>query len=897
MTSERPFVASLGDPLATRHGRTGGKGANLARLVAADFPVPPGVCVTTAAFERLVDEATESEISTLDDLDPTATVDVAERSEAVRTTIRERGLPSAVREAISGAVEALGAETFAVRSSATAEDLPEASFAGQHETFLGVADTDVPDRVLDCMASLFTDRAVSYRLRNGVPNDDVAMAVVVQAMIEPDVAGVLFTADPVTGNRRVASVDANYGLGDTVVAGDVSPDNARVDRTTGELIAYEVGEKRRTRRTKGRGESGTETVDVPAERRTDRALTNAELTTLVDLGGRVEACLGGPQDVEWALVDGSFVVLQSRPITSLFPLPTPTPDDGALHAYLSFGHVQAMPEAMPPLVLDFWRGFFDRGVAAFVDGEDAGALGAAAGGRVYVDVTPVLRVRWLRDRFTDRISVANEPVADGLRELLRRRPEAFSEERPTAEARSVARVVRFATGEFRSVVGGLARTVVSDFVDGPPDPDEELAWVTAWGNALADELDEPTTLADRTRAVFDRLDVSRVLTEPVPRIGGHLLAAVLAGRLLRRWFPDAHAEVDALGRGFEAEVVTRMNQQLGDLADRARGSPAVLTALQRGDDLDTIATVDGGEAFVEDVEAFLQTFGHRASGEIDVSRPRWRDDPGTVLGTVRSTLEHDTAGTHVDHLSRLDREAVAAAADLDHRAARGVLGPLQRRLVDRLVRTYRGGIQLREYPKHGIAFYFAAAHDVVETAGRRLVAEGHLDHVEDVWFLREAELLAALERDGPTTVNVERRRREHDRVAVMTAPPVVTSEGETPTGAVADPDRADVLTGTPVSAGVVEGYARVVRDPTTETLAHGEILVAPSTDPGWTPLFLNAAGLVMEVGGRMTHGALVAREYGLPAVAAVEGATTFFETGDRLRIDGSQGTVERLDVE
>lgn len=350
--------------------------------------------------------------------------------------------------------------------------------------------------------------------------------------------------------------------------------------------------------------------------------------------------------------------------------------------------------------------------------------------------------------------------------------------------------------------------------------------------------------------------------------------------------------VNAVGRGFPDELVTRINLGLGDLADVARDHPEVAEALREEKSLDEIESYEGGETFRAALDDYLEEFGHRATGELDVSRPRWREDPSGLLSTVRANLEHEQAGEHREHLRQMEREAITAAERLEERAARGLLGPIRKRVVRQLLRTYRGYIQTREYPKQGTAYLFTAWHEALREAGEVLVSEGILDDSDDVWFLRKEELFAALD-DDSIDVDIAARRAAFERHAEMDAPPVLTSEGEAPS---ADIEREnvpeDALVGTGVSSGVVEGTARVVHDPTEETIETGEILIAPSSDPGWTPLFLNAAGIVVEVGGRLSHGALVAREYGLPAVVSVPKATRRIETGQRVRIDGTQGIVE-----
>ncbi|MFC4358051.1 PEP/pyruvate-binding domain-containing protein [Halobium salinum] len=920
MTSDQQFALTLDDADATDLALTGGKGSALARLVGAGLPVPGGVVVTTAATSALFDVAGddfEAALDRLDAVDPADTTALADAAETVRAVIRAADLPPATVRTVDEALAGLAADTddadttFAVRSSATAEDLPEASFAGQHETYLHVPRDAVVGRVRDCAASLFTDRAVAYRARNGVSNRDVAMAVVVQPTVDADAAGVLFTADPVTGNRRVATVDATFGLGEALVAGETTPDSARVDRDSGAVLDYEVGEKAVVTRARSTaadaaapaGTGGTETVPLSSDRRGERVLSDQQLRTLVDLGERAEALFDTPQDVEWALVDGTFLLLQSRPVASLFPVPTPEPTDDRLHVYVSVGHMQAFPEAMPPLVRDVWLRYVEAEAPAFGMESFWTTPAVEAGERVYFDLTPVLRLKTAREDLPDSFANINEPAAEGLRDLLARRGDEFAARPTLATVPALARM-GWTVGSLSAAVvprtlASVARTLVS-----PPDPADVEAWFVTYGRLEADRVRGMETPEARARAAFASLDIPEILTELYPRIAPLFVAFALGGWLKRR-FPDEAEDVNAVGRGFPEELVTRINLGLGDLADVARDHPAVADALRSRATLDDLESTDGGDAFLAALDAYLDEFGHRATGEIDVSRPRWCEDPSGLLGAVRANLAGNESGAHRDRLHRLERQAEAAARRLESRADIGPLGPLRRRVVRHVVRIYRGTVLVREYPKQGVAHLFAAWHDVLADAGESLARAGRLDDPDDVWFLRREELLAALDGDADggsddgdaaeLRPRIEARRRTFERFRTVDAPPLLTSEGEAPRPPVDSDLPAGTLVGTGVSVGVVEGVARVVRDPRVATVQPGEVLVAPSTDPGWTPLFLNAAALVSEVGGPVSHGALVAREYGLPAVVSVRGATHSIRTGQRVRVDGARGTVEVLD--
>jgi rifampicin phosphotransferase len=887
------YVVPFDDTRVMNRTLVGGKGANLAQLVEADLPVPVGFCVTTVAYEELIDDpAIKEAIDKLAGLDPSDTAAIADAGSALRARIQDRSVPEEIRDAIETALGEIASDpeqTYAVRSSATAEDLPEASFAGQQETFLNVRAADeIIARVRACIASLFTDRAIAYRARNDVPHEEVSLAIVVQQMVEPDVSGILFTADPQTGNRHIASIEAGIGLGEALVSGEVTADNIRVDTRTNEVLEYEVGDQQSAVRPIPEG--GTETVELNTTERSSRVLTVEQIQALVNLGEEIEALFENPQDIEWCLDEGELYVVQSRPITSLFPLPSPLPDDDRLHVYFSLGHVQAFAEAMPPLARDVWTEFCNLWMVEL--GMDADTHWAVeAGGRIYIDMTPFLRTGVLRRWFPKWLSATSEPLAAGVDDLLARRGEEFKAKRTSRQTLSLlSRVANAVRTQARSMISSVGSGFVGAFI-GEPTPEREIARWNTWGLNAAAHVRTAETPGKRARAVFN---IENSGLTNYPRIGP-LYAAMVAEGVLQQVFSDAPEELNDVGRGFPDELVTRINLGLGDLADVAREHPEVADALRDDASLDEIESREGGDAFRSALDDFLDEFGHRATGELDISRPRWREDPSGLIATVRADLEHGERGEHRERIMQLEREANAAAKRLEKRASRGSLGPLRRRFIRRLIRTYRGYIQTREHPKHGTAHLFAAWHEAFRDAGESLATEGQLNTVDDVWFLRRDELFAALD-DHSLDVDIPARRAEFKRHVSMNAPPVLTSEGEAPTAPVEREDVPDgTLVGTGVSSGIVEGTARVIHDPSEETIEKDEILIAPSSDPGWTPLFLNAAGMVVEVGGRMSHGALVAREYGLPAVVSVPEATRRIKTGQRVRIDGTQGTVEILE--
>ncbi|WP_435318699.1 PEP/pyruvate-binding domain-containing protein [Haloarchaeobius sp. TZWSO28] len=893
-----PTVVPLAESLATDPTWTGGKGANLATLVGADLPVPAGFCVTTAVYcEVVADPTVQARIAALADIDPTDTEAIKEAGRRTREAIRARRLSPEVRQAIIGELGILGIDdAYAIRSSATAEDLPHTSFAGQHDTILNVVGPNaVCQTVVECMASAFTDRAIVYRQRNGIPHEEVGCAVVVQRMVYPEASGIMFTADPISGNRTRVTIDAGYGLGETQVGGLVTADTIHADAGTGNVLDYTIGEKRQAVHATPGG--GTETTQVSAKKRRQRVLTDDEVRGLVDIGNQAHDLFGSPMDVEWCRDDDRFMILQARPITTLFPVPEPTPADGQLHLYYSWNHKEAMSAAMPPLVVDVWRSLLDESMTRF--GFEGLSETAVAGGRIYQDLTPLVRTPRLRERYLRAMASVDEPAAVAIENFLDERDPWPDED---GLVTTVGRGVR--TGLHAApLVSRIVGSAVGALALGDPATvaDRQRGWYDEFATEAVERIRAEETVEERVQAARDELSGS--LFGVVGRFFP-FYATFIAGAALRRLCPDHEADIDALGRGLSGDVVTDMTLALGDLADLARSLPAVARAIEAGQDRETVAAVEGGSAFDAALQTFLDEYGFRGPNEIDISRPRWNEDPTQLLQAIRGALVSDEPSGHQEHFQALVREAEAAATRLEVAVARDVQATKIRANLDyveaqaraaavrRLVAVYRGYLALREHPKYGIARLLAETRRQFVAAGETLEAADVLIDTEDVWLLQLDELQAALAGE-PIAPDIRRRKALFAHHTAMYAPRVITSEGE----ALGEPRIAEdgALEGTPVSRGVVEGVARVIRDPTKETLRHGEILITEFCDPGMTPLFLNAAGLVTEVGGRMTHGSLVAREYGIPAVVSVPSATARIQTGERIRVDGTHGTVEVLD--
>jgi rifampicin phosphotransferase len=889
---------------ATDLPRVGGKGANLGALTRAGIPVPPGFCVTTAAFDRFLAGLPDAD-ARFTALAAVSGADAGEAraaAEAMRAALDGLAVPPEVAAAVVAAWRVLGtAHSLAVRSSATAEDLPGASFAGQQDTYLNIqGEAALLDAVRRCWISLFTDRAVLYRARGGFDHRAVRLSVVVQRLVDPEVSGILFTADPVSGHRGVVAIDAGWGLGEALVSGLVSADLYRVDRKRRAILEATAGDKAFAIRSVPGGGTRQEALVDPL--RHGRVLDDAQVLALADLGGRIEKHYGGvPQDVEWCIAGGEINVVQARPITSLFPIPGASgaahEGDSGLRIYLSFGHLQMMTDAMPRLAREVWGYFFPAGKAPSKGPDDPASPSRVlvdAGSRLFIDATEVLRIPRVRSALVGFLGVMYEALGRSVAALAARPELGRGDTSLGSVAAGAARILG-------PVLGRVPWVLLC------ADPDAGAAWVDRTLEAIPARararIEGAGTPAERIRQCAR--EINAIFTEVRPPLA-RMVAGVLAHRVLLRfaqgrWADGVRGDVDALLRGLPGNVTTAMDLAVGDLADLVRPHPELAALLARGPWAEVRAQLEGvagGAAFATAFAAFLARYGDRGSGEIDVSRPRFRDEPALLFRVITGGLSATrAAGEH--RRQRAAQVAVGEAAQqrLVEAAGHGAAGPLRGWWVSRLCRVARAGMGLREHPKFMIVRILGAVRAEVLAAGATLLERGQIASSAHVWHLGFDELAAAL-LDPSRDLRAELSARDEvfRRDAPRTPPIVISSEGETPTLTI---DRADLppgaLAGTAASSGVVEGVARVLRDPDREVLQAGEILVAPFTDPGWTPLFIHAAAVVTEVGGLMTHGAVIAREYGIPAVVSVAGATERIRTGQRIRVDGTRGFVQILD--
>jgi rifampicin phosphotransferase len=845
----------------------GGKGAHLGELSRIEgIRVPPGFCVTTEAFRRVITEASsiDDRLDRLPRLNPDDRQAIRTLSAEIRWTIEGTAIPDDVAAAITRALDRLGEQAaYAVRSSATAEDLPAASFAGQHDTYLNVVGpAAILQHLSRCWASLFTERAVTYRLRNGLDQRKVAMAAVVQQMVFPHAAGILFTADPVTSNRKVVSVEASFGLGEALVSGRVNADVYKV--RDGEVMARSVAAKQLAIHASPAG--GTHEEAIEPERQEQPALTDAQVVRLARLGRRLEAHFGRPQDIEWCLADDGFQVLQSRPITTLFPIPAA--GGRGNHVFVSVGHQQMMTDPMKPLGISMWQ-------------LTAGRPMYEAGGRLFVDVTQDLASPASRARLLEVLGKSDPLIGDALHTILER-------------------------GDFipslpdKGLGGPLASGALAPIEADPAIVAELIARTQASIAALKRDIRTKSGSELPDFILADIQELKRILFDPrsLQVIRAGMEATWWLNDQLEAWLGEKNA-ADTLTQSVPHNVTSEMGLALLDVADVIRRHPDVVAFLQHVEEdegfLDQLAELAGGPEARDAIRAYLDKYGMRCVGEIDITRPRWSERPATLVPVILGNIKNFGPGAAERHFRQGQQEAqtkeqellehLRALPDGEQKAEQA------KRIIDR-VRTFVG---YREYPKYGmVSRYFVYKQALLDEA-ERLVRAHVLGEKEDIFYLTFQELHDVVRSNQADDQLIRQRKDAFRSYQALTPPRVLTSDGEVVAGAYRRDDLpADALVGLPVSAGIIEGRARVIHDMAEADLEPGDILVTAYTDPSWSPLFVAIAGLVTEVGGLMTHGAVIAREYGLPAVVGVENATRLIRDGHRIRVHGTDGYVQIL---
>jgi pyruvate,water dikinase len=867
------FVFGFQDIDKTKLMVVGGKGANLGELSRIDgVIVPEGFCITTEAYKRIISQTPEFN-DLLEQLYLLKVEDrerICEISKKIRSVIEGTVVAKEINEAVTHFITKLGDKNaYAVRSSATAEDLPTASFAGQQDTYLNIIGKEaILEHISKCWASLFTDRAVIYRMQNGFDHKKVHLSVVIQKMVYPEAAGIMFTADPITSNRKLLSIDASFGLGEALVSGLVSADCYKVQEE--EIVDKMIATKKLA--IYGLKEGGTETQQIAPDQQKTQTLTEQQILQLARIGRQIEAYFGCPQDIEWCLVDDTFYIVQSRPITTLYPIPEANDEEN--HVYVSVGHQQMMTDPMKPLGLSFFL-------------LTTNAPMCKAGGRLFVDITHNLASPVSRKTIIDVLGQSDPFIKDALMTIVER--EDFIKLSPDGK-----KVPSHSNGNKGMTWGYLAQfennsTIIPDLIKSSQTSIEELKQTiqTKSGADLFDFILEDIPQLKKILFNSQGLDVIMVA----------IYASSWINRKMMKWLGEKNV-ADTLSLSVPNNITSEMGLELLDVADVIRPYPEVIDNLQHVKDdnfLDELVKFDGGQKTQVAIYAYLNKYGMRCSGEIDITKTRWSEKPTTLVPMILSNIKNFEPNASNRKFEQGRQEALKKEQELLDRLKQLPGGKRKAKETKRMISLIRNFIGYREYPKYGmINRYFVYKQALLKEA-EQLVQANVIYEKEDIYYLTFEELREVVRTNKLDYQIISKRKDEYKLYEKLTPPRVITSDGEIIAGEYKRENLpAEAIVGLPVSSGVIEGRARVILNMEDADLEDGDILVTSFTDPSWTPLFVSIKGLVTEVGGLMTHGAVIAREYGLPAVVNVENATKLINDGQRIRVNGTEGYVEIL---
>ena len=886
----------------------GGKAANLSRLARAGFRVPAGFVLSTAAYRAFV---------TANDLQGMIEAESRQLAggglsafEAASGRIREAfagGEPpdevvGALKEAYSALAEEVDgrAPAVAVRSSATAEDLPDASFAGQQDTYLNVRGEDaLLEAVRACWASLWTARAMAYRARQGIGPEEVALAVVVQQMVPAEAAGVLFTVNPINGRDEEVVINATWGLGEALVSGRVNPDTVVAEKATGKIAEFEIGDKAVEVVPDGDadGPGGTGEQELPDERRRQASVTGERVEALARMAREVEAEFGSAQDVEWAFAGGRLYLLQSRPVTAGA---APAGDDAAagpaapgddawpprqpgeqkrfdLWSQMDVG--ERWPEPVTPLTWSSWYHINQASMEemdAVTYLQDASLEGVAwarrAYGRIYFNEGAMVHL------YAAGYGMPGSMVADAMGSygML---PERYQGWRWATVLRRAPALARMMLGWEREVPKFEALfPQIDDWVDAfmvrdlDALTDGEL-WSRiddVWRPRLLEGLDYHIKVTSMSASAFSTLE-----------------------NLCQRWLggPEvAHELITGLTGVIAAEIVPHLWEMTHLL--QAAGQAGLVLDREPDRALEALRDSDEARPFLTRLDAFLQRHGHRCMTEAEWLHPRWIEAPELVVEAVQGYLRAGDEFNPIDIEEKQRRQRLEAT-----RQAEARLDPFRRRFFRSNLERAQRLLRLRDNGQHYLVKLLLPIRHIYATLARRWQGRGWLDEEQQFFFLAETEIEAVLEAGTPQAAGLElgaiaaERRAAYDYWFTVQAPEMLDPEGR-PLAVSGDEDERPGLSGIAASRGIADGTARVILQPSEAAeIEPGSILVTRATDPGWTPVFSVIGGLVLEIGGQLSHGAIVAREYGLPAVVNVPGATERIADGEQIRVDGTEGRV------
>lgn len=846
------YIKSLNTIRVRDFSEAGSKAVNLGELISAGISVPDGFVVLTTAYEEFMQSNGILKMihNTLEEID-TEQYQALEAAEMKISAIFEKAsIPNEIVDEISYMYREFHNCPVVIRSSSTAEDLPSSSFAGQYESYLNITGIDdICAAIKQCWLSIWNARAITYRLKNGILNDKISLGVMIQKLIKGEKAGICFTANPLNGRRDQTLINASWGLGEAVVNSLVTPDQWLLDKASGNILNSTISIKTVKTITM---EKGTLTVDVPLTEQKKSTLTNEEIHELFDVGTRIENHFKGPQDIEWVYQNSKFYIVQVRPITSLFPIPkNPLASDDRLRIFINMNLVdQGLSEPFTPMGADIWKVFLKymtSNMSEYI----------VMDGRIFADPSEKLRSKsnWnnLAFYFESRDPIATK----ALLQWLQRNEKAFL---------GKGNSPKMSFKDIMALMGFLGKIIYGKFFRSKARNKMIKKMDAVYENhhsksKTLKEFDQKLTFVDEFIKQYAILTMSQAFYA-IPAV----LADIKAEKLIKSWLNDTN-DLDIFRKSLPYNKTTEMGIELLTIS------------------ADLISKDTQPSPDVPEIQDFLCKYGHRANIEIDAGIPRWHEEPTYIINLIKSYMEQGNPEEKLQKYYKNSKESKEAELRIIHnvRRKKGILASMKMKRLLHLINEMLG---MREFPKFQLVKEISLVRDILKSMGDDLVKMGKLDNAEDIFYLSMNDFEVKNNLQSIVTKN----KKEYDCFSTrLITPRLISSTGEAIYSL--DDEKADSLKGIPVSSGVYQGKIKIAYTPSEADLKPGEILVVQCANPAWTPLYLNAGALIMETGGALSHGAIVAREYGIPTVAGVNNATTLLKNGQIVRVNGQSGQI------
>lgn len=839
----------------------GGKGHNLSKMYNYGLNVPNGFVITSKAYDDYVDgNNLRSEITTI----LTQSITTNKKSETIKALFTRDKVSEDLIKQLQEAFKKLGSHRVAVRSSSTVEDLPGMSFAGQYSSYLNVTIEDLIEKVIKCWQSLWNERAIDYRNKYDVKTD-FSHGVVVQEMIDSKVSGVIFTANPVSGIRSEILVNAAYGLGEAIVSGAVNPDQYSIDQKSGSVLKKEISKKEILCKY---SREGIEYVAVDPALQEKSALKTNHIKDIVQEAGKVQSYFGVPQDIEFAIdKEDELYIVQSRDITTLFPIDAFDQDE-KLRAYLAASSVLlGMKEAFTPLGAELYGGMFPSVLNVMLQRKKpiSGDFVKYAGGRIYIDITYLLSSKLFAKQFGKAFAGSDLPLKDTMDYVIERHGSTF---------RNQGIKFKIPWGAFKYGFSAMGDMKIARKLKSNEKYDAIRALGEEFYQDILEESKHLNTVEEKLKFCSDSMLKVFKLTQKQAWYCVEVNNYSKIEKTIKKMFGDRF-NLDVLSYSLPECVTVEMSLELNRLAkyfDENKLEP----------------TADDPK-----MQAFLARFGHRSTVELDFGYKRWREDPEYPLNQIRSYIADKMYERNIAQVYEKAKTADDLTLEI-YQAVKIKRGKRKAEKIRKMIKDYRRAAGMREYPKFNIVQNLDVSRRVMLEEGKAYQQKGILDRAEDIFFLRKADILKGQNLKETVRRNKEIYQKEMSRNSI---PRIVLNTGETFYSAQKLDPKSKILQGIALSGGIYEGRVRVVFDPKVSELKEGEILVTESTNPAWTPLFMTAKGLIMEYGGPLSHGGIVAREYGIPAVVGIPSVTDRLIDGQLVRVNGETGTVEILEQE